>query len=149
MLASAQVVAAIAALVTTAAGMTGRVFTDRVWPLSADELPAWRVVADGEEIDPTGVSFPATQLHELTVLCKGYVRATEAVDDAMHTLAADAIAAIFATSLTTRLSPLNCTTALTRIERDMETEGEAAIGRITLALRVRFHTFNNAPETIL
>jgi hypothetical protein len=38
--------------------------------------------------------------------------------------------------------------AVTRISRDMNQEGEAAVGRITLALRVRFHTLNNDPETI-
>jgi hypothetical protein len=148
-LASGQVTAAIATLIEGASGMSGHVFTDRNWPFTTEQLPAWRVYADEEEITPSGVTFPAKQMHELLVHCAGYVHALSGIDDAMHALAASALAAIFATQQTTRLAPLNCTVQLARIERALEQANESAIGRITLALRVRFYTFNNAPETII
>ncbi|HKW84088.1 MAG TPA: hypothetical protein VJN68_10075 [Burkholderiaceae bacterium] len=148
MLAAGQVIAAVAALIEGAPSMTGRVFTDRAWPFASAELPAWRVYADEEEVTPAGIAFPARQMHELLVHCAGYVRAVSGIDDALHALAAAALTALFATQQTTRLAPLNCSVVLARIERGLETDGESAIGRVVLALRVRFHTFNNAPETI-
>lgn len=149
-LASAQVVDKVAALLvaaTTAAG--SKVYTSRAWPLPDADLPAIRVYADEEEIQPAGVTFPALQRHELTVYVCGYCKATSDLDDAMNGLAAQALSALFASVATTRLSPLNCTTQAKRIERDMTTEGEAAVGRITVSLLVQFNTRNNAPETIL
>lgn len=148
MLAAAQVINGIASLIETAPGMTGKVFTSRMWPLTENDLPAWRVLADSEEVTPAGIAFPMREDHSLEVLCRGFVRAVSDVDDVMHALAKDALAVLFASKSAARLSPLNCVMSLARIDRDMESEGEAAMGRITLALRVRFVTFNNDPETI-
>jgi hypothetical protein len=148
MLAAAQVVEAIADLLRGVTGWDDKVFTDRAWPLAEAELPAWKVLADDEEIEPTGPTFPALQKHELVVLCEGSARAVSGLDAALNGLAATALATLFASKSAASLSPLNCSMAVTRISRDMTSEGEAAVGRITLALRVRFHTFNNDPETI-
>ena len=148
-LASAQVVTAVAALLATAVGMDAdHVHPGRAWPLAESELPAWKVLANDEEVEPTGPTFPALQKHELIVNAEGYVRATEDLYDALHDLGAAALKALFASKTTASLAPLKCSMALTRIAREPVQEGEAAMGRITLALRVRFHTFNNDPETI-
>lgn len=148
-LAAAHVVDAIASRISGAIGMSGRVHTSRTWPLAESELPAWRVVAADEEVDTRGVHFPAQQQHELTVAAQGYARATESLDDALHVLAELALGVLFATADAARLAPLNTAMALTGIRRDVVSEGEATLGRITLLLRVRFLTFNSAPGIIV
>ena len=148
-LAAAQVIDAVAALVSSVTGMAGRVHTSRTWPLSLAELPAWRVVAADEEVETLGVNFPAQQQHDLTIAAQAHLRATASLDDALHAMAEAALAKLFATAATARLSPLNCAMSLAGIKREVIEEGEAALGRITLLLRVRFLTFSNAPGVIV
>lgn len=148
-LAAAQAVDAIAALLRTVPAWASRVDVSRLWPTADAELPRWRVEAGPEEVETLGTGFPVQQRHDLTVLCHGDARATSNLDDVLHAMAATALATLFATRDTTRLAPLKCAVTLTSIERNPVGEGEAALGRITLALRVRFLTFNNAPETII
>lgn len=147
-LASAQVVDAIAALLRSVPAWVSSVETSRAWPLPDAALPAWRVVADTEEIETLGVRYPAQQRHDLTVLCQGYARARADLDDVLHAMAATALSTLFATANSARLAPLNCALAQTGIERDLVGDGEAALGRITLSIRVRFLTLSNAPESI-
>ena len=149
MLASAQAINGVASLIESVTGMTGKVYASRAWPLAESDLPAWRVLADDEEITAQGVGFPAKQQHDLTVIAHGYARETNDLDDALHEMGAAALTKLFASRAAVQLSPLNCSMSLKRIERDMVTEGEAAMGRISLTLLVRFLTSNNAPETIL
>ncbi len=148
-LAAAQAIDAVVALISSAPGMSGRVFPSRMWPLAWAQLPAWRVIAADESVDTIGANFPAQEQHDLMVTAQGFARATASLDDALHALAEGALGALFATAASTRLSPLNCAMSLTGIQRDLVTEGEASLGRITLLLRVRFLTFNNAPATIV
>jgi hypothetical protein len=146
-LAAAQAVDAVAALIASAS--VGAAHTSRTWPLNESDLPAWRVVSDDEEVTVQGVGFPAKQQHELEVCAHGYARAVADLDDALNSLAAAALTKLFGSRAAVHLSPLNCSMSLKRIQRDMVTEGEAAMGRISLTLQVRFFTANNAPETIL
>lgn len=147
MLASAQAVAAVAVLVTSAG--QGTAHTSRTWPLAESDLPAWRVVAEDEEVSAQGVGFPAKQQHELEVCAYGYARATADLDDVLNGMAAGVLSKLFESRAAAQLSPLKCSMNLKRIGRDMVNEGEAAVGRIALTLQVRFLTANNAPETIL
>jgi hypothetical protein len=149
MLASAQAINGVAALIESVTGMTGKVHTSRAWPLRPSDLPAWRVVADDEEVSAAGMGFPAKQQHDLTVVAHGYARETNDLDDTLHEMAAAALSKLFESRSAVQLSPLNCSMTLKRIERDLVTEGEAAMGRISLSLLVRFFTSNNAPETIV
>jgi hypothetical protein len=148
-LAAAQAIDAVASLINGATGMSGRVHTSRVWPLALSELPAWRVIAADEEVDTLGVNFPAQQQHDLTIEAQAYTRATANLDDALHALAEVALGALFASVATARLSPLRCAMSLVGIRRDVIEEGEAALGRISLLLRVRFLTLSNAPANIV
>ena len=147
MLASAQAVNAVAALIASAS--VGSAHTSRTWPLAESDLPAWRVVAEDEEVSAQGIAFPAKQQHDLEVCAHGYARATADLDDSLNSMAAAALTKLFESRAAAHLSPLNCSMTLKRIERDMVNEGEAALGRISLTLLVRFFTANNAPETIL
>lgn len=146
-LAAAQAIDRVAALVSSA--NVGPVYTSRMWPLKDSELPAWRVVAADEEVETSGMQWPAQEVHSLTVAAQGHARATADLDDSMHALAEAALAKLFETPNSARLSPLNCSMSLTGIRRDVVPEGEASLGRITLLLLVRFVAFNNAPGAIV
>lgn len=149
MLAAEQIVLAVAALLAGVPAFAGKVYTDHPWPFSAEELPAWRVGEGDEEVIQHGANFPARNQHELTVRCEGYVAAADNLRQALNNdMAAPALAALFASKQSSSLSIGNTAMVLQRIERDTVQEGQAACGRITLYLRVRFHTSSNAPEVI-
>jgi len=136
-LASAQVIDAQAALLS--AVYPGKVFTSRLWPITEADLPCWRVTAIEESV--TVSMLPGTNEHLLGIAFSGYVRATADVDDAMHSLAAGGLAAIFPAIPLYGLQ-------LDAIERQTTQEGEASIGVITLRCTARFHVTPQTPETI-
>ena len=140
-LAAAQVIDTLATHLATLPAYTGRVFTSRAWPLDADNLPAWRVTAANEEIDSATL---ADLIHEhvLDIEARGYCRSVADLDDVMHAMAVAALPALFAV-------PTPYGLAHKGIERDMATEGEAAVGVITLRMQARYFTRPTAPETIL
>jgi hypothetical protein len=140
MLAAAQVVDALAALVNAQAAVAGRVKTSRTWPWAEDQLPAARVFVSDEVAAP--VTMDGVHEHRLAVDVQYTTRAVADLDDAMHTLAADGLTLLFAGTPPYGLS-------LSGISRETATEGEAAVGRITLQLQCLFHAAPSAPETIL
>lgn len=147
-LAAEQVVVAVAALLATVSGMSASVYTDHPWPFDESDLPAWRVTDAEEEIVAHGANFPARNQHELTVKCEGLRKDVETIRADLNAMAAAALTKLFASRTSTSLSLGNTAMVLQRIERDTVTEGQATCGRVTLSLRVRFHTSSNAPETI-
>lgn len=151
-LAAAQIVDAIAARLKgngiTPAGV--RVYTSRAWPLADDQLPAWRVTAEDEVIEAETMHYPAILTHELTVELEGTVRATANVDDAMHAMAASAMATLFGTEAASSLAPLQIAEMLpTGIRRLFSTQGEAVLAQVVVTLQVIFRTSMTDPETII
>lgn len=140
-LAAAQVIDALAARLVPVALSGGRVFTSRTWPLTEAELPAWRVTAEDESTSRQYVGQTIND-HTLTVSCVGIVRAVADLDDAMHALAAQGMTALFAPPEPYQLQ-------LESISRATSTEGEAAVGTITVSLTARFAVDQAAPETLL
>ena len=151
MLASAQVVDAIATRMSGGALADGRVYTSRGHPIPDDGMPAWRVIAVDEVIEPKTVHVTKLQGHQLQVELLGYVQATANVDDSMHALAAEALTLLFNPPIAP--DPLSDMTKVVltqrRIERAMQSDGEARNGLITVTLRAEFHTRSDAPETIV
>jgi hypothetical protein len=150
MLASAQVLDAIAARITGLPLAGARVYTSRAWPL--DVLPAVRVVSPDEDIEQLTVHNPAVQKHALQVELQGYLQATDDLDDAMHALASELLTALFNDPGTPdALSTIGNDVVLAqrRIERAMAKEGQADIGLIQITLRASFSTRSNAPDTLI
>lgn len=139
-LAAAQVIDALAARLVPLAATGGRIYTSRAWPLAEADLPAWRVTAADEVVELAGVD--GLNLHRLDVAAAATLRATANLDDAMHALAAGGLALLFA-------GPVPYGLQLIGIGRDLATEGEAAVGRITLRLQALFYAMPAQPETIL
>lgn len=138
-LAAAQVVDAIAALLVPMPATGGRVYTSRTWPLAEADLPAWRVTAEEEIVERADVS--GLNQHSLVVRAGAVARATANLDDALHALAAAGLTLLFAGTPPHDLQ-------LQRIDREMSTEGEAAVGTIALDLRAIYFVNPAAPETI-
>jgi hypothetical protein len=139
-LAAAQVVDALAARLVPQAGLgAGGVKTSRVWPWGEEDLPAVRVFAQDEAVE-LATTGEAINQHTLAVDAQYTVRATADLDDAMHALASAGLALLFAGALPHGLQ-------LTGINRETATDGEAAVGRITLQLRCTYFVAPGAPET--
>lgn len=137
-LAAAQVIDALAARLVPL-GAAGGVHTSRAWPLP-DDLPAWRVTAEDEAV--TAAMLSGTNEHQLDVAVRGSTRATADLDDALHAMAAAALAALFAPPAPYQLQ-------LTGIRRQMAAEGEASVGIVSLLVRATYYVDPAAPETIL
>jgi hypothetical protein len=150
-LAAAQVVDALAARLSGQPLAGTRVYTSRAWPLSEDGLPAWKVVAVDEDIEPQTVHSPTLQRHALQVELQGYAKAAANLDDALHALASEALTVIFnAPGAPDALSALTSTAISTRrIERAMQKDGEAVLGLVTVTLRAEFNTYEDEPDTIV
>lgn len=152
MLAAQQLVDAIATRITGLALTGSRAYTSRMWPFDEADLPAWRVFAVDEDIEPATVHSPYINSHALQVELRGVARAVDNLDDLLNALASQALGALFVEpGVPDALSALMGKTALSarRIERGMSTEGQAVVGQLTLTLRVEFRTLSNDPDTIL
>lgn len=148
-LASAQVIDAVVTRLSGNTPASTRVYPSRLWPLAEADLPAWRVSAGDEEIEPETVHYPAILLHRLPVRCEGYVKANADADDAMHLMAEQALAALYGSQANTALGLNVQSNHPARIERDVVSEGQANLGRITVELAIKYRTAANAPGTII
>lgn len=150
MLAAAQVLAAIADTLSDAAGFVPGVHTGRAYPLAESDLPACKVFAGQEEIEPIGIGYPLREKHTLQVLAEIHVRDPITAEADLHTHTAAALTAIYATAETAKLDPLaGCTVTTLGIEREFAAEGEAAVAKASITFQVQFRTFSNAPETLI
>ncbi|TCP06568.1 hypothetical protein [Caldimonas thermodepolymerans] len=142
-LAAAQAVGAIAERLKGQTPAGQRVYTSRAWPLGEADLPAWRIYAQDETLEPIARNWPPRMQHTVTVELQGVVRQVSELDDALNDLAAAALSAIYSA----RFPKL--AVHASRITREMSQDGEAAIGVVTVELTVQFETQANQPETIL
>lgn len=150
-LAAAQVIDALAERITGLSLAGDRVLTSRTWPLAEKDLPAWRVIAVDEDVEPTTVHKPSLNLHHLQVELRGFASASEDLDDVLHAMASQALTAVFNTPVVAdALAGMvrKVSLSLRRIERAMKTEGEASLGLVTITIRAEFHTPSNDPDTI-
>lgn len=153
-LAAAQVVDALAARLSGLPLAGTRVYTSRTWPLTEKDLPAWRLFAVDEDIEPQTIHEPTPQRHALQVELHGHARAVEDLDDRLNDLASQALTAVFASPPPAddlALLQVQHRVALSarRIERGMQSEGEASMGLVNITLRAEFMSMSNAPDTIL
>lgn len=135
-LAAAQVVDAIAAALAGSAA--GGVFTDRAWPIDVAALPAWKVYATDEQINPATIGD--TEEHQLVVECRGIVAAVAGLDDAMNNLAAAGLAAIHGATFS------NFVAFTDGITRRMAQEGGADVAVVTVRIATQFYTRAATPQ---
>jgi hypothetical protein len=140
-LAAAQVVDALAARLAPQVLGTGGVRTSRTWPWAEHELPAARVFAVDEQVQPATVDAAINQ-HNLAVDVQYTLRAAADADDAMHALAEAGLSLLFA-------APFSYGLALAGINREAAADGEAAVARITLQLQCTYFVAPAEPAVIL
>jgi hypothetical protein len=139
-LAAAIVVDALAALLVGQALGPGGVTTDRLHPWAEADLPACKVLPADESCELADVG--GLYQHDLSVNAEYSARAVAALDDTLHGLAEAGLARLFA-----GVPPYGL--QLEGISRSLATEGEAAVGRITLRLRCIYFVNPAAPGTIV
>lgn len=148
MLAAQTVVNLVATAVQAAAGLASSTHTDRAWPLEESQLPAARVLAASEDIEPGTIH--GLQQHQLTVRCELRVSALSALDDAMHDLTAAVLTQVFASGAVSARGAAGVQNFRTvRVEREMESTGQAKVGAVDIEFLATFYTQAAAPETII
>lgn len=138
-LAAQQVVDAIASRL---AGTATLVTTKRMHPLEDANLPAWKVLPNGDDID-TSIDG-GLEDHGLEVVCTGTVRATDDIDDALGALVAAGLTAIHGT----QAPQFTVATAGVSPPR-LVGDGEASMAAVDVRLRCKYFTVPTAPETLL
>ena len=123
-LASAQVIDAVVTRLSGNTPASTRVYASRLWPLAEADLPAWRVSAGDE-------------------------KANADADDAMHAMAEQALTALYDTQPHATLGLSVQSNHPARIERDVVSEGQANLGRITVELSIKYRTAANQPGTLI
>jgi hypothetical protein len=152
-LAAAQIINAVAVRMRNGTLAGADVYTSRAWPLSERDLPAWRVTAANEDVRPLTLSANPTQAHELQIDLSGYCQAVQDVDDSLHAITLEALGLLFpavpgAPDALDALIP-RVFLSLRRIERFMQTEGEATLGKVSITLLATYRTRASAPDTLV
>lgn len=152
-LAAEQIIEAIAVRLRGGTLAGADVYTSRAWPLSERNLPAWRVYAGAEDVRPLTLAADPLQQHELPIEMDGYVVDQAAVDTAMHGLQLEALHLLFPhvpgtpDALDALMPRLRLT--MRRVERYMQTEGEATLGKVSITLLAAYRTRASAPESLV
>lgn len=146
MLAAAQVVDHVAQCTRDVAALLAATHTDRAWPLTLDELPAARVYAGDEDIAPVTVHELPLLEHRLSVQAELRVQAVAAIDEAMHDLTSQFIAAVYAPAR--RAQRTSFLLALSRIERSLEGDNQSRVGAVDVTFEARYRTRADQPDVI-
>lgn len=142
MLAAAQVIEHLVDRLTGLPLTGSRVFKSRAWPIAEQDLPAWNVLAGPEDMERASVDDGLLNQHQLTVNLRGYVRSVDDLDDALHALTAQGLAAVFQ-------APVPYDLALLSIDRDLVQEGGTDCGLVAIAVRATYFVRADEPETML
>jgi len=123
-------------IVTTLTGLatTGsRVFRNRVYPIAEGKLPGLLIFTDAEEIEPSTVTPPRTQMRRLTVVVEAYVKAVSNYDQTIDTISEQVEEALAADVTRNGLAK---DTRITAFESEFSGEGDqpVAIGRTSIEI---------------
>lgn len=134
----------IASVISTAGTLVSqRVYTTRVYPLSAANLPAITVYT-GSESSALHTMGSRTMMRNLDVAVDIYVRATETTDDDVDAIAVQIEEAV-ANDFT--VDGLAKSVVLTGTDIDFNAEAEQPIGIARLTFSVSYITAINSVET--
>jgi hypothetical protein len=144
-----QIVEAISARLSGNTGAGTRVYSDRLWPLTEEKLPAWRIFALEEQVKVETIHWPVLQEHELMVGLQACAQAVSGIDATLNTLRLQALQCLFDTQGHSTLSldvqmELRGTGPMQPIET-----ADRQIAQRTVQLSVRYRTHANQPEVIV
>lgn len=148
MLCSQQVVEGLKARYVAAGTAAGaRVYSDRLYPLTDDKVPALRLYALQEEITPETVHFPVLQKHDLTIGVEHCAQAVSGIDATIAGLQLQTKQAVFDTlpHATLGIAGLLLTEMGSGPLQAVE-GADVQIAQRTTQLSATYRTFANAPE---
>ena len=130
-------------IVTTITGLatTGsNVYRTRVYPLADAKLPGLAVFTDSEEIEPSTITPPRTQMRTLTVRIEAFVKGVSNFDDQLDTISEEVEEALAA--VITR-GGLAQDTRNIGFEADFSGEGDQPVGVGRISVSVDYVTIEN------
>lgn len=130
-------------IVTTITGLatTGsNVYRTRVYPLADVKLPGLAVFTDSEEIEPSTITPPRTQMRTLTVRIEAFVKGVSNFDDQLDTISEEVEEALAADITRGGLAQ---DTRITGFEADFSGEGDQPVGVGRISVSVDYVTIEN------
>lgn len=130
-------------IVTTITGLatTGsNVYRTRVYPLADAKLPGLAVFTDSEEIEPSTITPPRTQMRTLTVRIEAFVKGVSNFDDQLDTISEEVEEALAADITRGGLAQ---DTRITGFEADFSGEGDQPVGVGRISVSVDYVTIEN------
>lgn len=130
-------------IVTTITGLatTGsNVYRTRVYPLADAKLPGLAVFTDSEEIEPSTITPPRTQMRTLTVRIEAFVKGVSNFDDQIDTISEEVEEALAADITRGGLAQ---DTRITGFEADFSGEGDQPVGVGRISVLVDYVTIEN------
>jgi hypothetical protein len=137
--------AAIVARLTGLETTDYRVFANRIYPLQGDDLPGLTVKIDEPEIATTTIHGPATLERRLSVVVRGYDKATNDLALSLDTIGKEVEIAL-ASSLTVGAKSVEL--ILNSVQVDA-VQADQPIGMIEMMYETNVYTLANAPEVLL
>jgi len=130
-------------IVTTITGLetTGsNVYRTRVYPLADAKLPGLAIFTDSEEIEPSTITPPRTQMRTLTVRIEAFVKGVSNFDDQLDTISEEVEEALAADITRGGLAQ---DTRITGFEADFSGEGDQPVGVGRISVSVDYVTIEN------
>jgi hypothetical protein len=123
-------------IVSTLTGLaeTGsRVFRNRVYPIAEDRLPGLLIFTESEEIEPSTITPPRTQMRRLVVGVEAYVKGVSNYDDQLDTISEQVEEALAADVTRNGLAK---DTRIGSFESEFSGEGDqpVAVGRMSVEI---------------
>jgi len=131
-------------IITAVTGLTttgSNVFRNRVYPIADGKLPGVLIFTESEEIEPSTITPPRTQMRRLSVAVEAFVKGVSNYDDTLDTICEE-IEEALAADLTRGGNAKD--TRIVSFESEFSGEGDqpVAVGRMTV--EVVYATLENA-----
>ena len=145
-IAGQQVIDAIKTRISGNTDAGTRVYTDRMYPLTEELLPAWLLFPVEESITPESVHWPLLRSHRLAAVLQATTKAVSGFDAALSGLRTQAVTALFDTiaHATLGLSGVLMQERTWRIDAAERFDLQLAQG--SMHLEITFRTYADAPE---
>jgi hypothetical protein len=142
-----QIRDAIATAVTGLATTGARVYTSRVHPLTADELPGLRIMTQSELVGDTSLGAPRVLERRLRLTVHAIAQALDTLDDTLDQICKEVEVALAMPCAA--LANLAKSITLVATDIDMSGDAERPVGIAAMTYEVFYMTAENAPDVAL
>lgn len=141
---------AFATLVTGLTTTGARVYTNKVDPISTDDLPALLLRVTGETIERQGIGAPNVYIRRiLTLQVSALARATSAVWNTLDTICAEVEVAALGTVAATTLGGLAVDTMLAQTDITISGEGDRLVGVADMQFEILINAREGIPDAAI